>query len=183
MKRTYTEGIKEAVTFFTGMEIEKTPAYGMQTLFVVGVHDPYTILHIADDTQSHNDESKRIKHIYFGANQSFKTNGVNDAENWRYWEDMIYVCLERDYWCTLDLDVSEVEGLLESGLVEKRQFIPQISVKLPYLQQLGYNATIKLDDKDFAATNHGVWCHNLHDLLDRNKFTSWDQYGKDEIIK
>jgi len=54
---------------------------------------------------------------------------------------------------------------------------------LPYLQQLGYNATIKIDDKDFKATNPGVWCHNLHDLLDRNKFTSWDQYGKDEIIK
>jgi hypothetical protein len=98
---------------------------------------------------------------------------------------MIYVCLDSEYdlWCTLDFDVSEVEGLLESGLTEKRQFIPQISVKLPYLQQLGYNATIKLDDKDFKATNHGVWCHNLHDLLDRNKFTSWDQYGKDEIIK
>ena len=41
----------------------------------------------------------------------------------------------------------------------------------------------KIDDKDFAATNHGVWCHNLHDLLGRDKFTSWDQYGKDEIIK
>ena len=98
---------------------------------------------------------------------------------------MIYVCLDADddFWCTLDLDLAQVEGLLESGLVEKRQFIPQISVKLPYLQQLGYNATIKIDDKDFKATNPGVWCHNLHDLLDRNKFTSWDQYGKDEIIK
>ena len=98
---------------------------------------------------------------------------------------MIYVCLDADdgFWCTLDLDVSETEGLLESGLVEKRQFIPQISVKLPYLQQLGYNATIKIDDKDFKATTPGVWCHNLHDLLGRDKFTSWDQYGKDEIIK
>lgn len=175
MKRNYSTGIETSIEFFTGIEIEKTPAYGMKTLFVVGVHDDQIITTMAKN----ND----CTHIYFGANQSFKTDGVNDSENWRLWEDMIYVCLERDYWCTLDLDVSEVEGLLESGLVEKRQFIPQISVKLPYLQQLGYNATIKIDDKDFKATNPGVWCHNLHDLLGRDKFTSWDQYGKDEIIK
>ena len=175
MKRDYTDGIANNITFFTGIEIEKTPAYGMKTLFVVGVHDDQIITTMAQN----ND----CTHIYFGANQSFKTDGVNDAQNWRMWEDMIYVCLEQGYWCTLDLDVSEVEGLLESGLVEKQQFIPQISVKLPYLQQLGYNATIKIDDKDFKATNPGVWCHNLHDLLGRDKFTSWDQYGKDEIIK
>ena len=175
MKRNYSTGIETSIEFFTGIEIEKTPAYGMKTLFVVGVHDDQIITTMAQN----ND----CTHIYFGANQSFKTNGVNDAQNWRMWEDMIYVCLEQGYWCTLDLDVSEVEGLLESGLVEKQQFIPQISVKLPYLQQLGYNATIKLDDKDFKATNPGVWCHNLHDLLGRDRFTSWDQYGKDEIIK
>ena len=175
MKRDYTDGIAKDITFFTGIEIEKTPAYGMKTLFVVGVHDDQIITTMAKN----ND----CTHIYFGANQSFKTDGVNDAENWRMWEDMIYVCLEQGYWCTLDLDVREVEGLLESGLVEKQQFIPQISVKLPYLQQLGYNATIKIDDKDFKATNPGVWCHNLHDLLGRDRFTSWDQYGKDEIIK
>ena len=175
MKRNYSTGIETSIEFFIGIEIEKTPAYGMKTLFVVGVHDDQIITTMAQN----ND----CTHIYFGANQSFKTNGVNDAQNWRMWEDMIYVCLEQGYWCTLDLDVSEVEGLLESGLVEKQQFIPQISVKLPYLQQLGYNATIKIDDKDFKATNPGVWCHNLHDLLGRDRFTSWDQYGKDEIIK
>ena len=175
MKRDYTDGVANNITFFTGIEIEKTPAYGMKTLFVVGVHDDQIITTMAQN----ND----CTHIYFGANQSFKTDGVNDAQNWRMWEDMIYVCLEQGYWCTLDLDVSEVEGLLESGLVEKQQFIPQISIKLPYLQQLGYNATIKIDDKDFKATNPGVWCHNLHDLLGRDRFTSWDQYGKDEIIK
>lgn len=177
MKRNYESGVADSITFFTGIEIEKTPAHGMKTLFVTGVHDAYVTMELA----RHN----KCTHIYFGANQSFPKLEINDAEQWRLWEDMIYVCLDADdeFWCTLDLDVAQVEGLLESGLVEKRQFIPQISIKLPYLQQLGYNATIKLDDKDFCATNPGVWCHNLHDLLDRNKFTSWDQYGKDEIIK
>lgn len=180
MKRDYNTGKAESITFFTGKEIETTPAYGMETLFVVGVHEPEVIL---DLIKNPNKVKTSIQHIYFGANQSFKPNGTNDVATWRPWEDMIYVCLEAGYWCTLDLDVRDVEGLLESGLVEKQQFIPQISVKLPYLQQLGYNATIKIDDVDFKATNPGVWCHNLHDLLDRNKFTSWDKYGKDEILK
>jgi hypothetical protein len=184
MKRDYDTGVADSITFFTGVEIEKTPAYGMKTLFVVGVHDPYAILDIVKESRSYTDQSKHITHIYFGANQSFKTLGVNDSETWRPWEDMIYVCLDSEYdlWCTLDFDVCEVEGLLESGLVEKRQFIPQISVKLPYLQQLGYNATIKIDDKDFAATNPGVWCHSLHDLLKRDQFTQWSKYTKDTAV-
>ena len=175
MKREYNTGTAEAITFFTGLEIEKTPAYGMKTLFVVGVQDPYSIMELAGENY--------CTHIYFGANQSFKPNGTNDVEIWRPWETMVHVCLEAGYWCTLDLDVRDAEGLLESGLTEKRRFIPQISVKLPYLQQLGYNATIKLDDVDFGATNPGVWCHTLHSLTTRETFTNWDQYGKDEIIK
>jgi hypothetical protein len=176
MKRTYDTGTSEAITFFTGKEIETTPAYGMDTLFVVGVHDPYSIMEIAGEHY--------CKHIYFGANQSFDAKGnTNDSEYWRPWENMIHVCLEAGYWCTLDFDVKDVEGLLESGLTEKRRFIPQISVKIPHLQQLGYNATLKIDDVDFAATNPGVWCHRLNTLLDENKFTDWDQYGKDTIIK
>jgi hypothetical protein len=85
--------------------------------------------------------------------------------------------------CTLDLDVSAVEGLIEGPLVEYNNFIPMISVKIPYIQQLGYNATIKLDDRDFAATNPGVWCHSLHTLKDRAVFTDWSRYIKDEIVK
>jgi hypothetical protein len=175
MKRDYNSGIKDDVTFFVGTEIEHTPAYGMRTLFVVGVHDIEKLVTLAKE--------KQCGHIYFGANQSFKTQGVDDVEGWSPWERMIKGCLEKNFWCTLDFDVKETEGLLESPLIEYRRFIPQISVKLPYIKQLGYNATLKIDDKDFAATNPGVWCHNLQDLLGRDRFTDWDQYGKDEIIK
>ena len=177
MKRNYTTGITEqAVTYFTGQEIEHTPAYGMRTLFVVGAHDPQEVIAKASENN--------CKHIYFGANQSFDAGGnADNADYWRPWESMIHACLKADFWCTLDLDVMDVAGLLESGLTEYRRFIPQISVKLPYLQQLGYNATIKIDDVDFDATNPGVWCHRLRDLTTTDTFTDWDQYGKDEIIK
>lgn len=175
MKRDYTTGNTEGISLFTGVEIEQTPAYGMKTLFVVGVQNPQEILELAGEYY--------CEHIYFGANQSFKTNGLDDYQSWEPWEKMIRECLDAGFWCTLDFNVSETEGILESPLVENRRFIPQISVKLPYIQQLGYNATLKIDDKDFAATNPGVWCHSLHTLMSRDSFTNWDQYGKDEIIK
>lgn len=175
MKRDYTSGKQEAVTFFTGMEIERTSAYGMRTLFVVGVQSAEEIIRLA--------KNKSCTHIYFGANQSFPKINADDADAWKSWEDMIQSCLDADFWCTLDLDVSCAKGLLEGPLIEYRRFIPQLSVKLPYLTQLGYNATIKIDDKGFDATNPGVWCHRLRDLTTTETFTDWDQYSKDEVIK
>ena len=124
-----------------------------------------------------------ITHVYFGANQSFPNPDINDADTWNAWEAMINNVLAQGYFATLDLDVSAAEGLLESTLVEQHRFIPMISVKLPYIRQFGYNATIKLDDKDFAATNPGVWCHSLHDLQNSKVFTDWSKYTKDEVIK
>jgi len=175
MKREYSAGTKENITFFTGVEIERTPAYGMRTLFVTGVQPVDEILKLA--------AGYNCAHIYFGANQSFPNLATDDADGWRPWERMIGQCLEADLWCTLDFDVSVVMGVLEMPVIGHRRFIPQISVKLPYLTQLGYNATIKLDDKDFKHSNPGVWCHPLHSLTTRETFTNWDQYGKDEIIK
>ena len=174
MKREYTIGTAENITFFTGIEIEKTPAHNMQTLFVVGVHEPSVILKYCTNHPSN------ITHIYFGANQSFSPVS---HEDWSLWTDMIFVLLEEGYWCTLDFDSKHIEILLEYCLTEKRRFIPQISVKIPYLTLLGYNATLKLDDKDFDATNPGVWCHKLSNLTTDESFTGWDAYGKDEILK
>lgn len=165
----------EQVDFFVGEEVEHSPAFGHRTLFVVGVQDSAKIVSLA--------QANRCSHIYFGANQSFPRLEVNDGDGWRPWERMVQDCLERGYLCTLDLDVSCTEGLAESALVEFNNFIPMISVKLPYVQLLGYNATIKLDDRDFMATNPGVWCHSLHELRDRKKFTDWSKYTKDETIK
>lgn len=161
-------------TLFVGTEVEHTPAYNKKTLFVVGIQDTDLIeaAYIAH----------ACEHIYFGANQSFPKLDANSQE-WLKWEEMILVFLNKGYLCTLDIDVGCVEGLLENSFVEYNNFIPMISVKLPYLQQLGYNATIKLDDVDFAKSNPGVWCHMLHDLKNRDKFTSWDRYTSDTVVR
>jgi len=168
--------------FFVGTEVEHTPAYGKKTLFVIGIQDYHEILRIVKDSQELLDESRHITHVYFGANQSFPNLKVNDGGEWAKWESMIYAVLEHDILCTLDIDIACVEGLLESGLTEKHNFIPMISAKLPYINQLGYNATLKLDDKDFRATNPGVWCHSLHTLQKRSAFTDWSKYTKDQAL-
>ena len=174
----------ETTEFFIGTEVEHTPAYGMRTLFVVGVQPVEKILELVAEQNSNTDTSRHIQHVYFGANMSFPNPPTNDHETWSNWESMIGRCLANGLWCTLDVDVSSTEGLVEGSLVGHFRFIPMISVKLPYLQQLGYNATIKLDDKDFNATNPGVWCHSLHELTKRNMvFTDWSKYTQDEVIK
>ena len=169
----------EDTKFFIGTEVEHSPAFGMKTLFVVGLQDPVEIHAKA--------LAYKCDHIYFGANQSFPKLDTN-SNSWKAWENMVGLMLrsghggDHYYTCTLDIDVSCVEGLLEGPLVEYNNFIPMISVKLPYINQLGYNATIKIDDKDFRATNPGVWCHNIHDLRDRAVFTDWSKYTKDETL-
>ena len=177
MKRSYDTGITKTAVMFVGTEVEHTPAHGKVTLFITGVQSVEDILACLN----HNPYG--IEHLYFGANMSFPKLDVNDSNGWAPWEDMVTHFLNLGYLCTLDFDVSCAEGLLESGLTKYYNFIPMISVKLPYIDQLGYNATIKLDDKDFNASNPGVWCHSLHDLKDRSKFTDWSKYTNDKILK
>ena len=162
-------GFDNTVKFFRGTEVEHTPVLGKQTLFVVGLQ-PVEV--IAEQVIGCN-------HIYFGANQSFPLRP--SAEEHRQWNTMIEYFLRRDYWCTLDMDVGSLADFHDGNLCEYRRFIPMISVKIPYVKLFNYNTVIKIDDRDFEATNPGVWCHRLHDLMDIYKFTDWDQYTEDDI--
>jgi hypothetical protein len=167
---------RQAVIYFTGYEVEHTVCYGMKTLFVVGTPPVEEILQ-----QANRDVD--IKHIYFGTSQSFPNIGVNDAEEWQKWESVIQRCLDEEYWCTLDLDVAQVEGLAEGGLLENNRFVPMISVKIPYIKLFNYNTTIKIDDTTWGHSNPGVWTHQLQSLMSKDKYTHWDQYTQDTEIK
>jgi hypothetical protein len=178
MNRDYTTGKAENVTFFLGKEVEKTPAYGMKTLFVTGLQPVEEIEKVLNDSFTNINEP--VNHIFFGANHSFKPE---EYDEWLSWDEMILFFLEKDYFCSLDIPLSHADDFLESGLCEKENFIPQIRVPIPYTKLWNYNTMIKIDDKGFKATNPGVWCHSLHDLMDRDKFTDWSQYKNDTVIK
>lgn len=162
---------RQEVVYFTGYEVEHTVAHGMFTLFVVGTPPVEEILEKAEEF--------KVKQIYFGTSQSF--NPV-DIDDWRIWNDRIQGCLKSGYWVTLDFDVQHIETLHEYSWCEQQKFIPMISVKLPYINLLNYNATIKLDDKTWGATNPGVWTHHLQRLMSKHKYTYWDQYTQDTKI-
>lgn len=164
---------RQNVVYFTGYEVEHTICHGMFTLFVVGTPP---IKEILDKAKEAN-----VKHIYFGTSQSFNPESIS-TEEYKPWDDVILGCLKKDYWVTLDFGVEHIEGILESAYNEYPRFVPMISVKLPYINQLNYNATLKLDDRTWGASNPGVWTHQLHDLLSKDKYTHWDQYTQDEVI-
>lgn len=170
MNRDYDSGSKDGVVFFFGQEVEHTPAYGMDTLFVVGVQSTEKI---ESKLRSH------IRHIFFGANHSF--NPLNYEEH-KQWEDMIFHFLDKEYLCSLDIPMSQVEEFQESGYCEYDNFIPQIRVPIPYIRLWNYNTMLKIDDRDFKSTNPGVWSHSLHKLMARDNFTSWDKYKGDKVL-
>ena len=171
MKRSYKQGTSSDATYFVGVEVEHTPAYGRKTLFVTGLQSVDEIAR----QYSKND----CEHIFFGANHSFQPSQDSDYDDW---EAMIEPFLNDDICCTLDIPIANAEGMLESSLIEFDNFIPQLRVPIPYIEQFGYNATIKIDDKDFKATNPGVWTHSIHELMDRSKFTPWREYENDDIV-
>lgn len=172
MKRDYEDITHENAIFFTGKEVEKTPAFGLKTLFVVGLQP-------CVDIQNWY-ESENCEHIFFGANHSFK---ADDHIQWDKWENMIKAFLEIGKICSLDIPLSNAETFHDSELIEYDNFIPQIRVPLPYIKNWNYNTMVKIDDKGFDASNPGVWCHSLHDLMDREKFTDWGKYGLDKILE
>ena len=63
MEREYSTGTKDDVIYFTGYEVEKTPAEGEHTLFVTGCQPLEDVLAKAKEHS--------VEHIYLGANHSF----------------------------------------------------------------------------------------------------------------
>ena len=170
MNRDYDNGVKDDVVYFTGYEVEHTPVHGEHTLFVVGPQDPAEVIAKA--------KKEAVEHVYLGANQSFNIDGGTS----RQWDGLVEELCQAGFWVTLDYDIRYHEYVLDAGYNEQNKFISMISVKMPYIDQLNYNACVKIDDKDFKASNAGVWVHYARDLQPRDKFTSWEKYENDSPI-
>jgi len=163
------------VKYFTGIEVENTPMHGKETLFIVGVPNQAEI----EDVLA-NANMPTIEHLYFAANQSFRlTESLELYDQWMEWDKPIRHFLDQGYVCTLDIPVQHMTDLLESSLVEYNNFIPMIAVRMEYIDQLGYNAVLKIDDDPEKQTNPGVWVHSVRDLMDRSTFTHWSEYTGD----
>jgi len=163
---------RQKTDYFIGIEVENTAMKGEQTLFIVGVKE---VKDIVERALKHG-----VRHLYFGTSQSFNPKTERD---WTAWTHMIRELLDKKFWCTLDFDVKYAEQVLASGFDEYDNYISMLSVKLPYIKQFNYNATLKVDDMTWGHSNSGVWCHSLHSLQDRSVYTDWKDYKGDEPIK
>ena len=95
---------------------------------------------------------------------------------------MIAHFLKKDIPVSLDIPYIGSELILDSNLVTYPNFIPQIRVPIPNINEWPKNTMVKVDDIGYDQTNPGVWCHTIDDLKDNKKFTSWDKYTKDKEI-
>jgi len=167
MKRPYENAAAENVNFFVGEEVEQSIMFGSRTLFVVGMQSPELIERVA--------QAVAVQHVYLGANQSFEPDDQFIA--------MSKHLLDAGYWVTLDYPVCYQHWINDhSNIIQHKHFINMISVALPNIKNLNSNAVLKIDDVGFNATNPGVWCHRLSNLLDHNQFTSWEKYTQDSTI-
>jgi hypothetical protein len=170
----------EGVKFFVGPEVEKTPADGKKTLFVVGLQDTAKVEKLARENKT--------PHIFLSANRSFdsveKVNGVYKVGNTLAsdWEKQIHYLLDKGFTVSLDYPAHKhvyVLEILNRGIWQSRNFIPILSVAIPHVNTSSINLTVKIDDSNFMATNPGVWCMNHTEVTDSNRFTSWHEYADD----
>ena len=92
MLRDYNNGIKDDVRMFAGKEVEHTPAYGLQTLFLA--RNDLTYDQILENAVGVDAEA-----VYFGANRTFVNNLANQTLH-------VSRLLDAGYYVTIDYPVS-----------------------------------------------------------------------------
>ena len=133
MDRDYKTGKSNSVGVFSGIEVEHTPAHGLQTLFLA--RNDLTFDNIKSLAQSVN-----AKAIYYGANRTYMHNhGMQIAQMKRFLEDGYYVTVDYDY--RIHEQVKEKFEMLWKN----EKFIPFCSVIFPNSED-DDQLCLKIDD-------------------------------------
>ena len=170
MLRDYKSGTKDNVKVFSGLEVEHTPAYGLQTLFLA--RNDLTFDQIQELAVLSNVEA-----IYYGANKSYMHNHYQQVPQ-------IIKLLEHGYYVTVDYPF-ELHQLVSQKFAlcwKNPKFIPFCSIVFPDSEE-DSSLYFKIDDSDFNKTNPGVWTMGMKDFKSKAGYTKWDDYKQDEPIK
>ena len=170
MDRDYKTGKSASVGVFSGLEVEHTPAFGKQTLFLAR-NDLYY------DQIEEMAKKVGAEAVYFGANRTFMHTHATQINQ------MIRL-LRKGYYVTIDYPHSlheEVKARFESIWTHEK-FIPFCSIIFPRSED-DDNLCIKVDDVDFDSTNPGVWTMTMDHFKQTAGFTSWKEYKQDEPIE
>jgi hypothetical protein len=116
MLRDYETGTKDDVKVFAGLEVEHTPAFGKQTLFLA--RNDLTTEQIQELAVMADAEA-----IYFGANRTFMYNhGTQIAQMMKFLDNGYYVTIDYPYQLH-----SEVKKRF-SSIWNREKFIPFCSI-------------------------------------------------------
>ena len=154
MKREYQQGTIDNATFFIGKEIEHTKFYGMDTLFVVGIHQLSKICKLANENN--------IGHIYLGANHSIFD--VLQAED----------LLDAGYYVTIDSE----EDVAVPMHHENYQLIVRFLMDERFITD---NTHLKFYSDDL--NRKGIYVIPSTILEEKEHYTDNSEYGDDIIIK
>ena len=170
MIRDYTIGVSENVKVFSGKEVEHTPAYGLQTLFLARndlTYDQIKELCVKVDAEA----------VYFGANRCYVSNLANQPMQ-------VNRLLNDGYFVTIDYQYAihnEVKKRY-SAVWQHEKFIPFCSVIFENSEE-DNKLCFKIDDVDFNTSNKGVWTMNMEDFKKQAGYTTWDEYKQDKPIE
>ena len=170
MKRIYKTGTKNDVNVFSGLEIEHTPAYGLQTLFLA--RNDLTFDQIQELAVLSNAEA-----IYYGANRSYMHN---------HYQQVLQVIkfIEHGYYVTVDypFELHQMVSQKYALTWKHEKFIPFCSIIFPDSEE-DTSLCFKIDDIDFNKTNPGVWTMSMEDFKSKAGYTKWDDYKRDKPIE
>jgi hypothetical protein len=170
MNRDYKTGKSNSVAVFSGLEIEHTPAYGLQTLFLA--RNDLTFDQIQELAVLSNAEA-----IYYGANRSYMHNHYMQVAQ-------IIKFLEQGYYVTVDYPY-ELHQMVSQKFAlfwKDPKFIPFCSIIMPETEE-DTSLCFKIDDIDFNKTNPGVWTMSMKDFKEKAGYTKWEEYKQDEPIE
>ena len=170
MLRDYKTGVKEDVKVFSGKEIEHTPAYGLQTLFLA--RNDLTYEQVKDLCVEVNAEA-----VYYGANRTFLNNFANQPLQ-------INRLLNDGYYVTIDYQYKLHDEVKKrySAVWQHEKFIPFCSIIFENSEE-DTKMCFKIDDVDFNKTNKGVWAMSMQDFKSKAGYTEWEQYKQDQPIE
>ena len=169
MDRDYSTGKSDSVGVFSGLEVEHTPAFGKQTLFLARNDLFYDqIVELA--------EKVNAEAIYYGANRTFMPNHATQINQMKR-------LLRKGYWVTIDYQHKDHDKVKEqfTTVWNEERFIPFCSIIFPKSEG-DDNLCIKVDDVDFNKTNPGVWTMTMDHFKQSAGFTSWKEYKQDQPI-
>ena len=170
MLRNYETGVKDNVKVFSGLEVEHTPAFGKQTLFLARndlTYEQIKELCVKVDAEA----------VYYGANRTYLNNVANQPLQ-------INKLLTDGYFVTIDYQYEIHDQVKKrfSDVWKHPKFIPFCSIIFANTDE-DQQVCIKLDDVDFNKTNKGVWVMSMEDYKSKSGYTQWKQYNQDKPIE